>query len=151
MWKQAPELPMSQEQRKILEAWVCAGTTPQRMVLRAKICLLAAQGLSNNAIAKQIGTSRPTVLLWRNRFAEKGIIGISEDAPHGPSSRRLDAKKVKEIVEATNHPSAKFIAELTKTSNYLIDHLRPNDVLLVLSAGDANEISQKVLEGLGKG
>lgn len=98
---------MSQEQRNTLEAWVCAGTTPQRMVLRSKICLLAAQGLSNNAIAKQIGTSRPTVLLWRKRFAEKGIIGISEDAPHGPSSRRLDAKKVKQIVEATLHTTPK--------------------------------------------
>lgn len=98
---------MSKEQRKTLETWVRAGTTPQRMVLRSKICLLAAQGLSNNAIAKQIGTSRPTVLLWRKRFAEKGIIGISEDAPHGPSSRRLDAKKVKEIVEATLHTTPK--------------------------------------------
>jgi transposase len=107
MWKQAPKLLMTQEQRKTLKNWVRAGTTPQRMVLRAKICLHAAEGLSNNAIAKQLGTSRPTVLLWRERFMQKGVIGISEDAPHGQSSRRLDAQKVKDIVEATLHTTPK--------------------------------------------
>lgn len=77
------------------------------MVFRAKICLLAADGRSNNAIARQTGASRPTVLLWRERFLRKGVIGISEDAPHGASSRRLNAKKVKEIVEATLHTTPK--------------------------------------------
>jgi len=98
---------MTEEQRNTLGTWIRAGTTPQRMVIRSKICLLAADGLSNNAIAKQLDTTRPTVLLWRERFAEKGVIGISEDAPHGPSSRRLTAKKVKEIVDATLHTTPK--------------------------------------------
>ncbi len=53
-----------------------------------------------------------------------------------------------QIVEAMQHPSAKFIAELEETSHYLIENLEKNDILLVLSAGDANEINQKVLEGL---
>lgn len=107
MWKPAPQLAMTTEQRNTLETWVHAGTTPQRVVLRSKICLLAAEGLSNNAIAEQLDTSRPTVLLWRERFAKRGVIGIAEDAPHGPSARRLDAKKVKEIVDATLHTTPK--------------------------------------------
>jgi len=94
---------MTEEQRNALETWVRARTTPQRVVLRSKICLLAAEGLSNNAIAAQLGTSRPTVLNWRERFLEKGVLGISEDAPHGASSRRLDSQMVKNIVEATLH------------------------------------------------
>lgn len=94
---------MTEEQRKTLEHWVKARTTPQRMVFRARICLLAADGLSNNAITKHIKTSRPTVVLWRERFLEKGVLGISEDAPHGPSFRRLASEKVKQIVEATLH------------------------------------------------
>ncbi len=53
-----------------------------------------------------------------------------------------------EVVEAMVHPSAKFIAELEDISQYLLENLRPNDVLLVLSAGDANEINLKVVEGL---
>ena len=53
-----------------------------------------------------------------------------------------------QIVEVMSHPSAKFIATLEETSEYLVKKLKPNDILLVLSAGDANEISQHVLESL---
>jgi len=107
MWKPKERLPMTEEQRATLEAWVRAGTTPQRTVLRARICLLAADGLSNNAIAKQLGTSRPTVIQWRARFAERGPTGVAEDAPHGPSAKALPADKVKAIVEATLHTKPK--------------------------------------------
>ena len=101
MWKAADPLPMNVEQGKCLEAWIRAGTTPQRIVLRSQICLLAAEGRSNNAIAHLLGASRPTVLLWRKRFQAAGPSGLSEDAPHGPSSRRLSPEKVNAIVEAT--------------------------------------------------
>lgn len=103
MWKTANRLKMTEEQRKTLLAWARAGTTPQRTALRAKICLLAADGLSNNAIAKDLGTSRPTVLKWRRRFEEQGPAGLAEDAPHGPSPQALPKEKVKAIVEATLH------------------------------------------------
>ena len=98
---------MAEEQRKTLEAWIRAGTTPQRTVLRARICLLAADGWSNNAIAKELRTSRPTVIQWRKRFDEKGPVGVAEDAPHGPSKKALSASKVKAIVEATLHTTPK--------------------------------------------
>ena len=52
------------------------------------------------------------------------------------------------VVNAMKHLSAKFIATLEDASNYLLKNLRANDVLLVLSAGDANEISQAVFDGL---
>jgi transposase len=107
MWKPSERLLMTEEQRKTLEAWVRAGTTPQRTVLRARICLLAADEWSNNAIAKELRTSRPTVIQWRKRFAEKGPVGVAEDAPHGPSKKALSAGKVKAIVEATLHTTPK--------------------------------------------
>lgn len=107
MWKPADALKMMEEQRRILEAWVRAKTTPQRVVLRSRICLLAAEGVSHNAIAKRLNTSRPSVLLWTNRFREKGPPGLSEDAPHGPSWRRLGAEKVHKIIEATLHSTPK--------------------------------------------
>ncbi len=53
-----------------------------------------------------------------------------------------------EVVKAMGHPSAKFIAKLEDISDYLLENLRPDDVLLVLSAGDANEINISVVEGL---
>jgi transposase len=94
---------MTKAQRTMLEAWVRAGTTPQRTALRARICLLAAEGLPNHAVARALRTSRPTVIQWRKRFAEKGPAGLAEDAPHGPSPRALPAERVKTIVEATLH------------------------------------------------
>jgi transposase len=107
MWEKADILPVTEEDRRIIEAWVRAKKTPQRIALRSRICLLAAEGLSHNAVAKRLSTSRPTVILWSNRFQERGLAGLSEDAPHGLSSRRLDAAKVKLIVEATLHTKPK--------------------------------------------
>ena len=107
MWKKAEPLPMTEEQRRTLEAWDRARTTPQRTVLRARVCLLAAQGWSNGSIAKELRVSRPTVILWRQRFAAQGSEGISVDAPHGSSPQALPADKVKEIVEATLHTTPK--------------------------------------------
>jgi len=86
-----------------LEAWVRARTTPQRMALRSQICLLAAEGKPNNAIAQRLGTSRPTVILWRKRFEEQGPEGLTRDVPRGPSTRRLPGEKAKDVVEATLH------------------------------------------------
>ncbi|GAB4417596.1 MAG: UDP-N-acetylmuramate--L-alanine ligase [Anaerolineales bacterium] len=50
-----------------------------------------------------------------------------------------------EVVSAMPHPSARYIAELSDISEYLLEHLKPGDVLLVLSAGDANRICRDVL------
>src|SRR5258706_7193991 len=103
MWQPTKPLPMNVEQQKTLETWVQATTTAQRIVLRSRICLLAAEGKSNNSIAVQLGVTRPTILLWRNRFARQGPIGLAEDAPHGRSSRRTKDKLIQAIVEVTLH------------------------------------------------
>ncbi|HEV2175763.1 MAG TPA: helix-turn-helix domain-containing protein, partial [Terriglobia bacterium] len=43
------------------------------MALRCRIVLAAAEGDPESAIAKQLGTNRKTVTLWRTRFAEHGL------------------------------------------------------------------------------
>ncbi len=94
MWKKAEALIMTEEQRKTLEAWVRAKKTPQRIVLRSRICLLAAEGMSHNTIGKRLNTTRTTVLLWTNRFREQGFTGLSEDAcasKEGKSERMPEA------------------------------------------------------------
>ena len=106
MWKPASVLPVTPEQRRTLAAWVSAKTTPQRVVLRSRICLSAADAQSNNAISKDLRISRPTILLWRERFKKLGPAGIGEDASHGWSSRRTDEATVKKIIDRTlqTHP-----------------------------------------------
>jgi Homeodomain-like domain len=73
MWESSAALAITPESRGELERIVRSGRTEQRLALRAQIILGAAAGKSNNALAKELGTSRPTVLDWRQRFAEGGV------------------------------------------------------------------------------
>jgi UDP-N-acetylmuramate--alanine ligase len=54
------------------------------------------------------------------------------------------------VVQYMKHPAARFIAALSDTTRYLVDNLRPGDVLIVFSAGDADKVSAEVLAGLRK-
>ncbi len=91
----------------MLEAWVRARNTPQSIVLRAQIILLAGEGLSNRQIARKLGTSRPTVILWRERFEQGGPTALTEVQPGRGRKPTLSAKKVKQIVDATLHTTPK--------------------------------------------
>ncbi|PKN94339.1 MAG: UDP-N-acetylmuramate--L-alanine ligase [Chloroflexi bacterium HGW-Chloroflexi-6] len=53
-----------------------------------------------------------------------------------------------QVVRAMRHPAVHFIAELDGIKEYLLEYLRPGDVLLVLSAGDADRVSRQVLATL---
>ncbi len=76
----APSLRVSVEQREVLETWSRSHVIPHRQVLRARIILLASDGVANEVIASQLGTSKPSVLKWRLRFEEAGADGL-DDAP----------------------------------------------------------------------
>jgi transposase len=67
---------------------------------RAQIVLLAAEGLPNLAIARQIGVTRVTVALWRQRFASRGVEGLA-DEPRPGAPRRIGDEKITEVVTAT--------------------------------------------------
>lgn len=86
MFTRAAALALNDGQKRELEALARAGTTPQRLARRCQAVLLAGQGLSNLAIARQTGLSRPTVLAIRAVFARKGL-----DALRGPRKRKRKA------------------------------------------------------------
>src|ERR1700720_3744795 len=98
MWTSSSALAATPESRQELERIARSGKTEQRGVLRARIVLGAADGKSNNALARELGTSRPTVLDWRRRFAEGGVAALYDDRPradgvsclwHAPRRRKL--------------------------------------------------------------
>ena len=61
-----------------LSSLIRSSTVEAGLAQRARIVLLAAQGVSNTAIASMVGVSRPTVILWRNRYAQAGIAGLGD-------------------------------------------------------------------------
>ena len=97
----AESMVVSDEQRGVLERWVGAQRTPQSVALRARIVLMAEQGESNSEIARRLGVSRPTVILWRRRFAEGGPQALTEIRPGRGRKPTISAEKIAEIVRAT--------------------------------------------------
>lgn len=89
----ATEIRLDPETRSTLEGWLRASTTEQRYVKRARIVLLAADGMGSRAIARAVRVMPGVVSIWRKRFAAAGIAGL-EDKP------RPGAKPV--YTEATN-------------------------------------------------
>src|SRR6266571_2999838 len=84
---------LTAKRRRKLEQITGAATSPQRLVLRAKIVLAAAAGTANAQIARDLGCSIAVVRAWRGRFAVRGLPGLF-DKPrsgrpevHGPSAR----------------------------------------------------------------
>ena len=64
---------------------------------------MAAEGKANRRIAQELQTSRPTVILWRQRFAKGGPTTLTEDAPGRGRKPRISSVQVQQIVEATLH------------------------------------------------
>lgn len=101
MWSASAALKITSENRRELEQIVRSGKTEQRIALRARIVLGAADGRSNNALAEELKTSRPTVIDWRRRFAQGGIESLYENRPRGRSFQPLTRAKEAEIVTRT--------------------------------------------------
>lgn len=92
---------ISDDDRALLEQWVRAQLTPQSVALRARIVLMACEGLDNSSIASQLGVSRPTVIMWRRRFADGGSSALTQTRPGRGRKPSIPAAKVKEIIKAT--------------------------------------------------
>jgi transposase len=74
---------LAAQDRAVLEARARAYTDPYCSVVRAKIVLAAADGLSNAEIARRLDTSAQVVSRWRKRFAEHGLKGLDDGSRSG--------------------------------------------------------------------
>ena len=84
-----------------LEQWIRAGSTPQQVVLRARIIVAAARGQTDLRITGDLRVQRRTVALWRQRVRELGIGCVWEMRPGRGRKTRYGASKAATIVEAT--------------------------------------------------
>lgn len=99
----APPLPVTDTERRELSQLTSARSAPQGIALRARIILGAADGVANNFLARELSTSLPTVLLWRRRFQEQGLIGILEDRPRSGRPKEITPEQEAALVDKTLH------------------------------------------------
>jgi len=83
-----------------LESWTRRRTSAQALALRSRIVLLAAEGLSNVEVARELGIQRNTVAKWRSRFVEHRLDGLT-DEPRPGQPRKITDAQVEEVIVKT--------------------------------------------------
>jgi Homeodomain-like domain len=96
-------LPVTDEQRLVLEKLIRSHTAPYRDVQRARALLMACDGFANTRIAAEVGVSPMTVKAWRDRFSEDGFRDFSAVRPGRGRRPSIPSEKVEEIVRLTLH------------------------------------------------
>ncbi len=84
----AVDITLSEQERLVLERRAAKLTLPYRDVQRAKVVLMAAEGLSNVEIAGRLGMCAKVVGQWRRRFCEQRLEGL-QDQPRSGRPRRF--------------------------------------------------------------
>ena len=87
----------------LLEGWV-KSSTQARLKRRSRIILLLANGLSQAAVAAQLGVSRRTVAIWKQRFTEGGPTILQHDRPGRGRPKGRSAGAVAAIEAAMASP-----------------------------------------------
>jgi len=96
----AVPIELSDEERAALEAWTRRRTSAAALSLRARIVLACAGGESNTQVAGRLGVHRNTVGLWRRRFVEFRLDGLT-DEPRPGQPRKITDQKVEEVITKT--------------------------------------------------
>src|SRR5918995_90840 len=112
--------------RAELTRWMRSSSIPAGLAQRARIVLLAAEGVGTNEIVARLGVSKPTVIAWRKRYAAEGLGGLDDRSKPG-RPRTVDELA---IVQATLEPpperlgvthwSTRLVAAHLGTSNYTV-------------------------------
>ncbi len=153
-------LPLVERERDELSGLRRARTTEHGVAERAAIVLAAADGESHTAIARRLGCSVPTVMLWRRRFAERGIAGLRDEArsgrppTYGERFRQELIAKTLRKPGATTHWSTRRLAKEVGASASTVrriwksERLRPHRVETFKFSRDPRLV-EKVIDVVG--
>src|SRR4051812_3176541 len=98
----AAPVTLTAEQKHQLSSVAASKTASVRFALRARIILLAGDGLQDKQIVARVKVRRQAVSLWRKRFLALGVAGLAKDAPRGGRHRSARTpRKVQAIIERT--------------------------------------------------
>src|SRR5512146_2284087 len=101
----AAPLTIRDADRSTLLSWTRSSGVKAGLAQRARIVLLAGEGVSNTEIAGQVGVSRPTVALWRDRYATGGLAAL-DDQPRSGRPCRVDEADI--VVRTLEPPPDKL-------------------------------------------
>ena len=102
-----------------LMRWTRSSSIPAGLAQRARIVLLAADGVGTNQIVERVGVSKPTVIGWKKRYAAEGLGGL-DDRPKSGRPRTVDELA---IVQATLEPPPERLAVTHWSTRLLADQL----------------------------
>ena len=128
----AIEIVLTKEQQKDLTKLVRSKLTSVRLVQRARIVLLAADGWRNKDIADELGIGRVQVSRWRNRYAESRLVGIERDLPRGAPNVKVDVARLVELTTqgkpnaSTHWSTRKMAAKIGVSAASISRHWRAN-------------------------
>src|SRR3954452_291410 len=105
--------------RELLVSLTRSPSVRAGLAQRARIVLLAADGVSNTAIADKVGASRQTVISWRGRYVRSGLAGL-EDGPRSGRPRQVDHRA---MVAATLKPPPRRLGVTHWSSRLLASRL----------------------------
>ena len=114
---------VSDRDRDVLRSWTRSSSIQAGLAQRARVVLLAADGLGTAEIVRRVGMSKPAVIGWKRRFAAEGIPGL-QDRPKPGRPARIDAT---EIVLATLEPPPAELGVTHWSSRLLASHLAVSD------------------------
>ena len=127
---------LTDEDRVTLSSWVRAGTTEQRLVLRARMVLAAADGAATQEIARGLGQRPATVSKWRKRYAEGGIAALQDEPRSGRPAQYGEPEELRILQQLDQEPPP--------------GHAEWNGRLLAEALGDVSaDYVWQVLRGLG--
>jgi transposase len=111
---------LSEQEREQLQALTRSRSRPHALIRRARIVLLSAAGLSNQAIAERCAVSPPTVSLWCQRYRTQGLAGLHDELRPGRPRTHGDeqvAALVNRVLhtkpKGATHWSVRLVAEET--------------------------------------
>jgi transposase len=93
-------LTVTDEEREVLARWSRRPKSPHSIAQRSRIVLLAADGLSNVAVAERVGVNQATVVKWRKRFLDRRLDGLV-DEPRPGAPRKIGDEDVEAVVVRT--------------------------------------------------
>ena len=128
----APKVVLSDDEKAELERLVRSRLTSVRLSQRARMVLLAAEGMQNKDIALKLGVGRMQVARWRDRYAQSRLSGIERDLPRGAPPVKVDVARLIELTtqsqpEAATHWSTRTMAaELGVHASTIARHWQAN-------------------------